>query len=300
MTETKHSLAGIALAVLATIIWAGNFLIARGVYQDIPPISLAFYRWLIAAVILLPFAINAFKKEWPVIKRSSGYLFWVALTGVTLFNTFVYIGGHYSTATNLALIGTTTSPVISVILARVFLKENIGWLRIAGMSLCITGIIYLISGGSWSRLMNFHFTKGDGWILLAALTFAIYNNLVRKKPAAITPVNFLFVIFSLGTILLFPFYLWELSRTPAVQWNWGLIGACLYLGLGASVICFLIWNKAIHDLGAGRTALFGNLIPVFSSLGAVIFLNEQFTWVHAISMLFVFAGVLLFNLRMKR
>src|SRR4026207_1928858 len=93
----KNIYTGIGLAVLAAIIWSGNFIIARGVNQQIPPIGLAFYRWLLASVIILPFAIKKFKSEWSSVKSSWHYLFWVSLTGVALFNTFVYVGAHYTT-----------------------------------------------------------------------------------------------------------------------------------------------------------------------------------------------------------
>ena len=94
-----------------------------------------------------------------------------------------------------------------------------------------------------------------------------------------------------------PFFVWEHNRSPVAEWNVGLVASILYLGIGASVICFAIWNIAISILGAGRTALFGNLIPIFSSLEAVIILKEQFSWIHIVSMIIVFAGLLLANLR---
>jgi drug/metabolite transporter (DMT)-like permease len=292
----NNILIGVSLAVLATLIWSGNFIVARGVYKQIPPVSLAFYRWLTASVIISPFAYKYFKNEWPVVKKSWQYFFWISLTGIALFNTFVYIGGHYTSAINLALIGTTSSPIMSVILARIFLKESIGWLKIIGIAICIVGILFLLSKGNFQNLVYFKFTKGDAWVLLAALNFAIYNTLVRKKPAAVSRVNFLFVVFAFGTALLFPFYLGEISYSAPVQWNMDLLFVILYLGAGASVICFLIWNIAIHKLGSGPTALFGNLIPIFSSLEAVIILHEEFTDNHIISIAIVFTGLLIANL----
>jgi drug/metabolite transporter (DMT)-like permease len=288
----KNIYIGIGLAVLAAFIWSGNFIAARGVIKQIPPATLAFYRWLTASVIIFPFAVKKFRTEWKVVRLSWHYLFWTSLTGVTLFNTFVYIGAHYTTAINLALIGTTTSPVIAIILARVFLKEKIGLLKVLGIALCIGGVVFLLSGKMEQ------FTAGDGWILLAALSFAVYNTLVRKKPQGISSLNFLFLIFSFGTLLLFPYYLWEIFHATPVQWTGNLLLVILFLGLGASVICFLCWNIAIGKLGAGRTALFGNLIPVFSSVEAVIILHEKFTWIHIVSMLLVFAGILLANWRL--
>jgi drug/metabolite transporter (DMT)-like permease len=298
--SSKNSYTGIGLAVLAAFIWSGNFIVARGVNKQIPPISLNFYRWLLASLIIFPFAVKKFRLEWKTVKQSWHYLFWISLTGIALFNTFVYIGAHYTSAINLALIGTTSSPIMAVIFARIFLQEKIGWLKLAGMILCIAGVLYLISNGNFYNLVSFQFSEGDLWVLLAAFCFAVYNTLVKKKPAAISPVNFLFVIFSTGTLMVVPFYILEINRTPAVTWNVNLLLAILYLALAASVICFLIWNMAIGKLGAGRTALFGNLIPVFSSIEASIILHEQFTQVHVVSMLIVFTGIMLANIRSSR
>lgn len=296
----KNIYTGIGLAVLATFIWSGNFIVARAVNKEIPPISLNFYRWLIASIIIFPFAFKKFKAEWEIVKQSWHYLFWISLTGIALFNTFVYIGAHYTSAINLALIGTTSSPIMSVLFARIFLKEKVGWLKFAGMILCIIGVLFLLSKGNFRNLVHLKFSEGDLWVLLAAFCFAIYNTMVKKKPAGISPVNFLFVIFSFGTLMVLPFFIWEISQSQPVQWNSNLVLSIFYLGLGASVICFLIWNMAIRKLGAGRTALFGNLIPVFSSIEAAVILHEDFTWVHVTSMVIVFMGIVMANLRFHR
>jgi drug/metabolite transporter (DMT)-like permease len=292
---SKNTYVGFSLAVLATLIWSGNFIIARGVINDIPPVSLAFYRWLSATIIILPFAWNYFFTELKIVKRNFWYFFLAAVTGVSMFNTFVYIAGHYSTAINMALLGTCSSPIISVILARIFLKEKITLLRITGIIVCIAGILLLLSKGSFENLLSFRFSKGDWWILTAAFTFAIYNTTVKKKPAAMNSTNFLFVIFLLGAIILLPFYLYELKEKGGFAFTISNLSSILYLGLGASVICFLIWNKAIRNLGTGRTALFGNLIPVFSSIEAVWLLNEKITFIHLISFILVVAGLVIAN-----
>lgn len=293
----RQVLAGTGLAVFATLIWSGNFIIARGVIKDIPPVTLAFYRWLSATIIILPFAWKYFTAELNILRSNIGFLLLAALTGVSMFNTFVYIAGHFTTAINMALLGTCSSPVMSVIFARIFLKERITRLRIAGMIICIAGVLLLLSRGSFETLLHFSFTKGDWWILAAAFTFAIYNTLVKKKPAKMNSINFLFVIFLTGTVLLVPFYLYELKNSGGFEINLSNLSSILYLGLGASVISFLIWNKAIQNLGSGRTALFGNLIPVFSSIEAVILLNEKITSIHWISFILVVTGLVIANLK---
>jgi len=296
-TTKRNNYIGIGLAVLATLIWSGNFIIARGVIKDIPPVTLAFYRWLSATLIILPFAWKYFTNEFGIIKERFWYFLLAAVTGVSMFNTFVYIAGHYSTAISMALLGTCTSPVISVIFASIFLKEKITLLRIIGMAVCIAGILLLLSKGSFENLLSFRFSKGDWWVLAAAFTFAIYNTTVKKKPAAMNSTNFLFVIFLMGTLILLPFYLFELKNEGGFAITVSNLSVILYLGLGASVICFLIWNRAIVKLGSGRTALFGNLIPVFSSLEAVILLNEKITSIHLISFILVVTGLVIANLK---
>lgn len=186
---------------------------------------------------------------------------------------------------------------MSIVMARIFLKERIGWTKLLGVLICVAGILFLLSKGNLKDLVALKFSSGDVWMLMAAFCFAVYNILVRKKPASISPFNFLFVTFLFGTVLLLPFFIWEHHDAPVTDWNIRLIGSIFYLGIGASVICFFIWNISIGILGAGRTALFGNLIPVFSSLEAVIILNEEFSWIHIVSMITVFAGLLLANLR---
>lgn len=286
---------GVLLAIVAVIIWSGNFIVARGVIKQINPVSLAFFRWGSAAIIIAPFVWKDFTIQWPVIRKSLGYFFWVALFGITLFNTFVYVGGHHTTAINLALIGTTSSPVMVILLARVFLKEPMDTLKVLGILLCLTGVVYLLARGDWHNLIGFHFTAGDKWVLLGAFCFAVYNVLVRNNTSGISGMLFLFIIFTIGALLLMPFYFWEQSHSPAIEWNAQLIWIMVFLGLGTSVIAYLFWNIALGVLGAGRTALFGNLIPIFSSIEAALILNEDFTRIHVISMLIVFAGIILAN-----
>ncbi|HEX4852053.1 MAG TPA: DMT family transporter [Puia sp.] len=300
IASKKEFYAGVGLAVITTLIWSGNYVVARGIYKQLPPVSLAFYRWSLASVCIAPLAWRKFLQERAAILNSKSYLFWTALTGITIFNTFIYIAGHYTSAINLALIGTTSAPVFAAFLAAIFLHEKMSLLRITGMAICILGILYLLSSGSWQKLANFHFGKGDLLILISAFSFAIYNTLVRKKPAAISPIVFLFVVFFAGTFFLSPFYLYEWVHEPAVHWNVNVVLIIFYLGIGNSIIAFFCWNASIEKLGASGTALFANLIPVFSTIEAVLFLGEGFSTVHLISGILVIAGLVIANLYSSR
>ena len=296
-TPNKNFYSGIGLALIATLIWSGNYVVARGIYKEIPPVSLAFYRWGLASVCLIPMAWRRFRNEKSILFLHKQYIFWTAITGVTIFNTFIYLAGHYTSAINLALIGTTSAPVFATILAAIFLKEKIGILRIGGTVICFIAILFLLSQGNLQKLKDFHFGKGDLLILFSAFNFAIYNTLVRRKPAALSPIVFLFAVFALGTICLAPFYFYELTRNPPVRWNLDMILIIIYLGLGNSVIAFFCWNASITRLGASGTALFANLIPVFSALEAVFFLGEEFTTTHLISSVLILTGLVVANLK---
>ena len=288
---------GVLLAILATIIWSGNFIVARYVANDIPPISLAFFRWLTGTLLLTPLAWNRVQQQKELIRMNIKHLAWTGLAGVTLFNTFIYMAGKTSPAVNMALIGTTSSPIMSNILAVIFLKEVLSWQRISGMVLCIVGILWLIAKGSWTNLMQFHFTEGDLLILAGAFAFAVYNILVRKKSQSLHPLSFLWSVFAIGTLFLLPGWLIEQQMTPTIDWSWDKLAMIFYLGAGTSVAAFLCWNASIARLGPARTALFGNLIPIFSTLEAIWLLNESFQLIHFISFSLVLTGLVIANLK---
>lgn len=294
---TSNHWKGIGLALLAALIWSGNFIVARTVIHSVPPISLSFYRWGTAVLFMFPIAYSSIKKDMPLIKKHWPYLTIVGIFGITLYNSTIYMAGKYLPAVNLSLVTTTSSPVFSITMAALFLNERISRSRILGILVCFSGILYLLCLGSWDKLMHFHFSTGDGIVLLGGFFFAIYNILVRKKPKGFSALGFLCVVMIIGTLLLIPAFLTEAHFTAPIEWDRNLILIVLYLGIGNSVICYLLWNKSIELLGAGRTALFGNLIPLFSSIEAVLMLGETINSVHLISAALIVTGLLLANLR---
>ncbi|MBS1577766.1 MAG: DMT family transporter [Bacteroidetes bacterium] len=174
-TAQKNVFGGICFATLAALIWSGNFVLARGLYKQIPPIALGFYRWATASVLILPISIKYLRKDFPLLIQSWKIVLIASVTGISMFNTFIYIGSHYTSAINLALIGNTVSPIISVLLAAIFLKEKIDSLKATGIILCICGILFLLMKGDLKNLLSLQFSTGDGWMVLAAFLFSIYT-----------------------------------------------------------------------------------------------------------------------------
>jgi drug/metabolite transporter (DMT)-like permease len=246
-------------------------------------------------VFLLPFAWRSLVNEWPLIKPNLLLLSVTGLIGVSVFNTLLYVAGHYTSATNLAILATTGAPVFVLLITAFFTNEKITLFQVTGTIVCVVGILLLLSGGNLLNILAIQLTPGDGWVILAAFLFAIYTVLVKKKPAGMTARGFLMIIFLAGTLFLIPAFIIDNADGQTFIWSWKLAGIFLYLGLGASVAAFLCWNLAIQHMGAVRTALFGNLIPVFSTIEAIVILKEPYHHFIFISLLIIVSGLLLAN-----
>ena len=285
---------GYLSAVGATIFWSGNFVVARGLTDNIPPVSLAFWRWVVAVIVLLPFALKHLFIDWPVIKSNIKYLTITSILGVSLFNALVYMASHTTTAINMSLIA-ITFPVFIIILSRIFYKEAITFNKGFGIILVTAGVVTLITQGDLSILKNISFSRGDLWMLLAAITFAIYSLLVKQKPAQIGPWSFQLSTFIIGLLFLTPFYILE-AQTSDFQIqsiNRNTSYSILYIGIFASLISYLLWSKAIEIVGPTKSSMIYYTLPIFSGISAYLFLGEAIEIIHLLSMLLITSGVLI-------
>lgn len=282
---------GYVSAICATVIWAGNFIIARGAVDLVSPVALAFWRWIVAVLILIPFALPSLIREWKEVKSHLPYLTACGFLGVTLFNTLIYVAGHSTDALNLSLIA-ITFPIFIVLIARWYFKEPISLNKAAGILIVVVGILLLISRGELSDLMSFKFALGDVWMLTAALGFAIYSILVKKKPAQIGMWSFQLSTFVIGLLILTPFYLWEFSVSKPVELNQSVIGAVLYLGIFASFLAYIFWNRAVVNIGPAKAGMVYYSLPLFSGLFSSMFLGEAIQSFHLICGATIVSGIL--------
>ena len=292
--QNRQAIAGYLFAIGATAIWSGNFIIARGLSENIPPISLAFFRWLTATIILFPFGIKSLIAEKDLIKENISYLSLTALLGVTIFNTLIYIAGHTTTALNLSLIS-ITFPIFVIIFSRFFFKNLITLNKTIGILLVILGVSLLITKGDLASLFNLSFAIGDLWMLGSAITFALYSILVKEKPKEIGLWAFQLSTFLLGLTFLLPFFVWEKANTPPIEFENRTIFAILYLGIFAAFIAFVLWNKAIEALGPTKASMIYYILPLFSGVLAYFFLGEMVTLTHLYSAVLILAGILIAN-----
>ncbi len=300
-TSISPALVGYLCALAATIIWSGNFVVARGLMDTIPPIALAYWRWLVAIICFIPFALKPTIKDWAIIQSHLPYLMVCALLGVTAFNTLIYIASHSTTAINLSLIA-ITFPIFVIILARIFLTEVLSINKILGIILVFFGVLLLVSKGQLDNLLALTLAKGDIWMLLASICFAGYSILVKYKPQGLSSMAFQFSTFLLGILFLLPFYLWEAQTHPfsITQMTSSGLSAIFYVGFMASLVAFIVWGQAIEKIGPTQSSVTYYTLPVFSGLAAFLFLGEQITMLHFFSMILIIAGVLIAALRKKQ
>nr|WP_261957122.1 DMT family transporter [Streptomyces nigrescens] len=282
--------AGLTLALTATVVWSGNFVIARALHDTVPPVQTAFWRWIIALLAVAPFAVGRVRREWPVIRRHLGFLTLAALLGVTLFNTLIYQAGRSTSATNMAMIA-AASPVLIALFARG--GERLGGRRTAGMALALAGVVTLVGKGSPAAVLGLDFAGGDLWMLAATATFAGYSVLLRRRPEGIGGVSFLFMTFALGAAMLLPAYGVSLAAEGGFAPTARTVGPLLYIGVFSSAVAYFTWNKAIALIGAARAGVVYYLQPVCVALLSLAVLGEAVTPVQLLCMALIVAGVAL-------
>lgn len=191
---------GVLLALLATVVWSGSFVATRGMADSIPPVQAVFWRWTIATVAVAPFAARQAWQQRALIRKHFGYIALATLFGVTLYNTLVHQAGLTTSASNMGMI-MAASPVIMALYARLG-GERLGARRTFGLTLAAFGVLLLVGKGS----IRFDFAAGDLWMFGAALSFATYSALLKRKPAELGGLAFLITTFVLGALMLAPAY----------------------------------------------------------------------------------------------
>jgi drug/metabolite transporter (DMT)-like permease len=297
--DTKPLFLGYLCAIGATVLWSGNFIVARELNQSVPPVSLAFWRWLVAVIVFFPFAFRSLMTEWPIIRENLAYLSITAFLGVTVFNTLLYFGGQTTTAINLSLIS-ITSPIFIVIFARLFFSERLTLYKVAGIILVAVGVVWLITRGNPSSLLSLTFVIGDLWMLIGAIVFAIYSILIIKKPGQISIWTFQLSTFMLGLAFLLPFFVWEHLVVAQAIFDAEAIYSILYLGVFASLFAYVLWNQAILMIGASKAGITYYTMPLFSGVLAWVLLDENIGMIHFTSGVLIVSGILTANYEQKK
>ena len=280
------------LLVLTTLFWSGNFVLSRGMHADIPPLALSFWRWALALAILLVFCSPILVDQRAILVRERRFIVTQGLLGVTGFNSLIYLAVQTTTAVNAALINSSV-PILIALCSLLLFREPLSLRQWAGILLSLCGVALIIVGGKVSSLVELQFNRGDILVLCAGLFWALYSVNLKRFPADLHPLAYLLGIMIAGLIGILPLYLAESNLGSTMSVNGPTLMTIVYVAIFPSLLAFIFWNRSVRDIGANRAGIFIHLMPVFSSIMAVLFLGESIELFHLQGIGLVFTGIFL-------
>ncbi|PLR89154.1 DMT family transporter [Bacillus sp. T33-2] len=281
------------LLILANMVWGGNFVLGRVGAEFFPPITFSLFRWTVAFLLLTPFMFRPFLYDFKVLWSHKWIVLLLSVTGIAGYNTIIYFSLHYTTSINASIVNSTT-PLFIAVLSFLMLKERLSFVQVTGIALSVIGIVFILSKGSMTTLASFSFNTGDLFVLVAVIFWSIYSIITKKYSTILPPFTTLYTTSFIGVIILFPLSLLEI-RQPGVSviFNPASFLILGYVGLFASIVAFLSWNTGMAKIGAAKSGIFINLLPVFAALFATVFTKETLMWYQITGGFIVISGVIL-------
>ena len=287
------------MLVCAALFWAGNFMIGKYAFlTEIPPLSLVFYRWSLVWIILLPFTYKEIIKYKDTISNNLPLLFFLGLTSVGLFNSFTYLSLIHTQVINASLFNTAI-PAIIILLCFLFKIEKTNKFQILGLIISACGILAIITKLKLDILISLNFNKGDLIMIGGVLTWGIYSTLLKKKQFTLPLLTLVHVICTFGLISVFPQFLYEFSNGQIINFDINLVYTLIFLALFPSIGSYYCWAGAVSIIGANRAGISLSLIPLFSSIMAIVLYGEQFQFFHLIGAILIILGLFLSNKEIK-
>jgi len=292
----KTEITAIIFALIACLLWSGNFIIARSIHELVPPITLAYWRWTIAALIMIPLSYKKLIGEWLIIKQNWKYLFAMGAFSVGSFNTLIYIAAHHTTVHHLSLIS-SLAPIIALIIVAILQTEGLSKNKILGAISAFTGSILVVTHGNIADIFSQEWNPGDLLLLLSAFIWGCWNVAMNFKPKNLSSRTLLTSMMIVGSFWILPFYIWETNYIAPIPLTLEAWLAYLYVSIFASIIAWFMWNYSIDVIGPIKTTLIYYSIPIFSGILAIALLNEPIKAYHIAGFILVFSGIVISNLR---
>ena len=287
--KNKNNLAYILL-VLTTLFWSGNFIVGKAAsIYEIPPFSLNFYRWLFAGLILLPFTLTEILKKKNYILENLGFFIILGITSITIFNSTVYYSLYYMQVISGVLM-ISTIPVWIMFISSILGIEKTNKFQILGVILSLLGVFFIITKSDIEVIKNLAFNRGDLIMLVACLMYSYYT-LSLKTRLQIPGIAFFTLMSVIANFLALPLfiidYLLNGINYPSIN---GLIITML-VAIFPSSLAQIFYLRAVDIAGPGKAGIYTNIVPIFSSVLAVILLNQSFEIFHGISLVLVLFGI---------
>ncbi len=280
----------IGLMLITSLLWGGNFVVAKTLVAHASPLTLTTVRWLIAVIVLVPLVWWKEKKLVPP-KQAIVPLMLMGVTGVAFFNIFQFLALERTTSTNAGLISTMNTISIALF-SFVLLKEKITKWQLSAMILSLFGVVLVLSKGDWQLLLDFQFNTGDLWMLAAVCVWGLYSVCSKWAMQTTSPLMATFYAGIFGVLMLLPFTSTDFTFTNV---NTSFILSMLYTGIISTVVCMVFWNIGVQKLGATTSGIFLNFNPIFTALLAYLFIGENMSWLQGIGGLIVIVGCYLFT-----
>ena len=280
------------LLFVQPIFMATNIIVARGGVEYVPPISLAFWRWLTVFLILFPFFYNEILKNKKSFNKEFWKLFFLGSMGCGICGAFPFIAGMSTTMANMGIIY-TSSPIFIIILSAIFFNDKINFSRVIGLVLCLIGVLAIISKGNLDLLINFKFTSGDLWMIGAAMGWAVYSIYLLNWKSKFSLMARFTLIAMFGTISLFPFYILEEIFYFNTAFNSNFLFWILFAAISPGIIAFTLYTRVQKYLGASLTGFTLYIFSIYSAIYGIILFDEALLNFHYFGAAFVFAGVYL-------
>ena len=287
----------IVLLIASSFFWSGNFFSGKVAFlTNLTPFKLSFFRWILALLILLPFTYKQIIIDLDYYRKNIFLMIIISILGVTFFNSFTYISLRSSMIINSTLMA-SIAPVMMIGFSWLLFRTKTTKPQFTGIILSLIGAFSIILKGNLDNLYNLYFTSGDLWMIAAVISWCLYSVLLKKIDSKTSQLANLEVMIIIGIIFITPFYIFESVNStflPSSQMDFVIIS---YVAIFASIVAFFSWNKGVSIIGPNRASLFLHLIPVFSAVWAITFLDEKFAFFHIIGVIFILSGIILSNVK---
>ncbi|HLS07729.1 DMT family transporter [Lentibacillus sp.] len=281
------------MMVFVVIFYAGNILTGKAI-NELPPFTIAFFRLVVAFMIMLPFGLRsgwAYRHKFLEYKKP---FMMMTLTGITFFNTFIYGALQFTTSTNVSVLETVI-PVATVVLSAILLKERLRNVQLAGVFVSLIGAVWVVLDGDIFSIANMDWNIGDGIMIGAIGSWAVYSILVKKYIHLFPQFGALFVMSGISIVVLLPIVIveWAIAGVPMELTAPANITGLVYLGIFPSFIALVLYNRGVEALGASQASVFLNFLPIVTMIGAYLWLDETITIMKMAGALTVIFGVML-------
>ena len=291
---SKKNLAYLLLT-LAVMFWAGNFIVGKfATLFEIPPLTLNVLRWVSVWIILMPFTYKEIYNNLPVIKKNWLTISFMGVITISTFNSVVYYALNYTQVINAVLV-LSAIPAATIFFSSLMKIEKTNIFQLIGLLLSIAGIGSIISNGEIQKIISLNFNKGDLWMLVCVITWALYSTLLKKNKFEFSQFALIQLMVTVGIIFLIPQFFYEKSIGLEINFNKAFILILFYVVIFPAIAAYYCWQKGVEIIGPNRASMFIQLMPLFSALMAIIIFKEKFELYHFIGASFIVLGIYLSN-----